>query len=280
MHKDKIEYFKGNLIQHGEHNDRLYLMKFSPLQAENLPYDLITFADKNEYSKIFIKIPRHVAKCFHSAGFIEEALIPGFFYGKEPAAFMSLYLNPDRASESHIDKINKTLKLALGRKNSKIQINLSNHEKLKECHSEDLSAMADIYQRIFASYPFPIHDPKYIRKTMDDHVHYFGIESEGKLVAVASAEVDETSQTAELTDFATLPEFRGNHFSRYLISHMEKTLKKEMIKTTYTIARALSAGMNIAFSQSGYRYAGRLKNNTNISGNIESMNVWYKSLLE
>jgi hypothetical protein len=36
--------------------------------------------------------------------------------------------------------------------------------------------------------------------------------------------------------------------------------------------------MNITFAKNGYEYAGTLKNNTNISGNIESMNVWYKHL--
>lgn len=41
----------------------------------------------------------------------------------------------------------------------------------------------------------------------------------------------------------------------------------------------MSAGMNITFSKTGYRYGGRLKNNTNISGNIESMNAWYKHLI-
>jgi hypothetical protein len=29
----------------------------------------------------------------------------------------------------------------------------------------------------------------------------------------------------------------------------------------------------------GYLFAGTLTNNTNISGKIESMNVWYKSLV-
>jgi len=36
--------------------------------------------------------------------------------------------------------------------------------------------------------------------------------------------------------------------------------------------------MNITFRKAGYEFGGRLKNNTNISGNIEGMNVWYKSL--
>jgi hypothetical protein len=37
--------------------------------------------------------------------------------------------------------------------------------------------------------------------------------------------------------------------------------------------------MNITFAKAGYAYGGRLHNNTNIAGNIESMNVWYKSLV-
>ena len=59
---------------------------------------------------------------------------------------------------------------------------------------------------------------------------------------------------------------------------MGKAMKLKGIKTAYTIARAKSAGMNITFSKAGYKFGGRLKNNTNIFGNIESMNVWYKHL--
>ena len=49
------------------------------------------------------------------------------------------------------------------------------------------------------------------------------------------------------------------------------------IDTFYTIARSVSFGMNITFAKMDYKYTGTLKNNTNISGNIESMNVWYKN---
>jgi len=36
--------------------------------------------------------------------------------------------------------------------------------------------------------------------------------------------------------------------------------------------------MNITFARNNYSFAGTLINNTNISGQIESMNVWYKAL--
>ncbi|MFW5803052.1 MAG: hypothetical protein ACOCWJ_03955 [Verrucomicrobiota bacterium] len=50
------------------------------------------------------------------------------------------------------------------------------------------------------------------------------------------------------------------------------------LRTAYTIARALSPGMNITVARCGYTFAGTLTNNTNISGQIESMNIWHKSL--
>jgi len=59
---------------------------------------------------------------------------------------------------------------------------------------------------------------------------------------------------------------------------MENEVRAKGIKTAYTIARAASAGMNVTFAKGGYHFGGRLINNTNISGRIESMNVWFKSL--
>lgn len=81
-----------------------------------------------------------------------------------------------------------------------------------------------------------------------------------------------------MTDFATLPEYRGNNFSVILLNKMEKEIEKQSYKLLYTIARAKSYSMNITFSKLGYFYGGTLINNTNIAGNIESMNVWYKKI--
>jgi hypothetical protein len=47
----------------------------------------------------------------------------------------------------------------------------------------------------------------------------------------------------------------------------------------YTIARAISVGMNITFARCGYDFGGTLVNNTQIAGRIESMNVWYKNCI-
>ena len=90
--------------------------------------------------------------------------------------------------------------------------------------------------------------------------------------------MDAEHENAEMTDFATLPEFRAQGYAGILLKTMEEQMEKKGIKTVFTIARALSSGMNITFAKNGYTYGGRLVNNTNISGNIESMNIWYKKL--
>ena len=81
-----------------------------------------------------------------------------------------------------------------------------------------------------------------------------------------------------MTDFATLPDYRGNNLSMMLLKEMEALMRSKKMKTVYTIARALSTGMNVTFSKMNYVFAGTLINNTNIAGKIESMNVWYKNL--
>jgi hypothetical protein len=59
---------------------------------------------------------------------------------------------------------------------------------------------------------------------------------------------------------------------------MEEAMREDGIHTVFTIARAYSYGMNITFSSSGYLFGGTLRNNTQICGRQESMNVWHKAL--
>lgn len=276
--QDKIENYKGSIIQHGHYNDRIYLIQLTSLSSEEFPYELINFAKTNGYSKIFAKVPEIAAKTFFIAGFLEEARIPAFFSGKETAVFMGFYLNAERIKESDIEKIENILKVAFGRKTADKVPCSENQFILRKCNKTDISAMAKIYKEVFLSYPFPIHNPDYLLKTMQSHIDYFGIEIDGRLVAVSSAEIDKEAANVEMTDFATLSEWRGKNFGQQLLARMENEMKKKDIKTAYTIARAMSPGINVTFSKAGYQFGGRLKNNTNISGKIESMNIWYKSL--
>jgi putative beta-lysine N-acetyltransferase len=97
-------------------------------------------------------------------------------------------------------------------------------------------------------------------------------------LALASAEIDHKNSNAEMTDFATHPDWRGHGLANLLLQYLEKELQLFEIKTSYTIARATSYGMNICFAQNGYSHSGTLVKNTQIAGGLESMNVWHRHL--
>ena len=113
---------------------------------------------------------------------------------------------------------------------------------------------------------------------MQEGVPYYCIRIEGRIAALAAAEIDLASKNAEMTDFATLPKWRGMGLAGMLLSHMDKKARELGLETAYTIARAGSHGMNFVFQNNGYNYAGLLKNNSQICGSIQSMTVWYKHL--
>ena len=58
-----------------------------------------------------------------------------------------------------------------------------------------------------------------------------------------------TSKTAEMTDFATDPGFRGRGLAVNLLHAMETEVKKEGGLLAYTIARAISKPINTTFAR-------------------------------
>jgi len=200
---------------------------------------------------------------------------------------MGKYFTESRIIDNRIEKINKILDTAKLYEKEKIdentELNLPYGFDYVICDKSHIYQIADIYKKVFNTYPFPIYDHEYIASTMDDNFIYFSIQKNGKIVAMSSSEMDIDHQNVEMTDFATLPEYQGKGFALYLLFKMEDEMRKKDIKTVYTIARAISYGVNIIFAKMGYKYGGTLYNNTNISagcasGNFESMNVWYKYL--
>lgn len=273
---DTVEKIGGSIIQHGRTNQRIYLMKSSAEDLPGLIDQLDELAARDNYSKIFAKIPASQRVMFIQKGYHVEASVPCLFNGREQGLFLGKYPIGERGVENKEDLVNDILKKA------KTKQGLVSGICLAECtcrplFSEDMEQAAGLYRFIFASYPFPIHDPEYLRSTMD-HIAYYGVWSEGQLVALSSAEIDFENSNAEMTDFATHPDFRGKGLAGFLLARMETDMKDRQIATLYTIARAYSYGMNITFAKNGYCFSGTLTNNTQISGKLESMNVWYKLL--
>ncbi|MBF0586610.1 putative beta-lysine N-acetyltransferase [Prosthecochloris sp. N3] len=277
MTEDRIEQFHGATIQHGPESDRIYLMKTGTADLSELPGELKAYAKEKGYSKIIAKVPASAASRFIGLGYSKEASIPGFYNGRETAEFLCYYPDSSRRTAANSEEIQQNISLAR-RMHDKPLPELPEGVSLVTCTPDNAEEMSALYREVFPSYPFPIDNPDYIRETMQTHIVYFGALCNGRFVALSSAEMDEEHANVEMTDFATLPAWRGHSLAVHLLKTMETAMKKRGIRTAYTIARAASPGMNITFSRAGYTFGGTLVNNTNISGGIESMNIWYTSL--
>ncbi len=275
-----MENMKGARLQHGPLAHRIYLMKLGDADPSELIPCLDHLAQQKGYTKIFAKVPSDQMAPFTRAGYSCEAEIPGFYNGETGVVFLGKYVDEQRAIPENRGELDAIRELAES-KGSSVPlrpVELNSIFKLRPCVPADVEKMSELYRIVFPSYPFPIDDPAYLEKTMQTHVDYYGVESEGELVALSSAEKDVAGGNAEMTDFATLPDWRGHGLAFHLLRHMEPASAAKGIQTGYTIARAISPGMNITFAKCGYRFGGCLVNNTQIAGRIESMNVWYKRL--
>jgi putative beta-lysine N-acetyltransferase len=277
---DKIEYFSKSIIQHGKYNNRVYILKLS---EEDSPYILDYIEDlvnKNNYSKIIAKIPKCVYDKFIENGYVKEAFIPNFYNGSVDCFFLSKYKNDIRrkVDKSIKKKILDVLEISEMRKNQQYHITSKYSEKIKRLDEFDVGNLTKLYEKVFLTYPFPIFDKNFIENKMNEDTIFYGIYHNNNLISASSLEIDYDNYCAEMTDFATLENYRGNNLSYFLLKKMECAVKQLKIKTLYTIARSLSYGMNITFCKMNYEFGGTLYNNTCISGDIENMNVYYKNL--
>lgn len=278
MAADTVQTIGKSLVQHGHHNQRVYVMRMSPDDIPDIIRSLDELARKEGYAKIFVKVPESAVGVFSDAGYLTEATVPYFFHGQEAASFMGKYVNPRRKEVGNPAAVGEVLSAAFGYAQKEFNPTLPPGFSLVAAHPGDAGEIAALCRSAFATYPFPITDPDYIARSMKDGIRYFCVRQAKKIVAVASCEINEGAQNAEMTDFATDEKFRGKGLAGSLLHAMESAALKEGVRLAYTIARATEEGVNILFARAGYAYAGLLPNNTNIGGTIESMNVWYKRL--
>lgn len=274
---DTIENLLGSTIQHGHHNNRIYLMQLGSSNIKELLNTLDELAQRHGYTKIFARIPAGRWHRFENSGYIKEAVIPGFFKGSVDGFFIAKYFDRQRGLAAPDDQLQKLISCSTELPHNQDAKPLSKG-RIDICATTDAPAMSDIYRSTFASYPFPVTEPAYIRKMMTEGVRYYCVRERKKIAALAAAEIDKTHKNVEMTDFATLPMWRGLGLAEALLQHMDEAMCLEGMKTAYTIARAQSPGINHVFKRCGYSYAGFLANNTQISGTIQNMTVWYKTL--
>ena len=276
MH-DKLEMIGSSLIQHGKYNDRIYLLDFNPLDLAKLFNRFNELVKKNNYAKIVAKVPENYKNNFINKGYIEEAKIPNYYNGEVDLFFLAKYHELERKKEKEKNKAKQIIQIAKHKRNENSFI-IDKTLAYKILDEKDIGNMIELYKRVFKTYPFPIFESDYLKQTMNENIIYFGVFKAGVLIGISACEINYDESVVEMTDFAVLKNYRGKQISLFLLHKMEAYMRKLQIKKAYTMARSLSYGMNIAFSKMGYNYSGTVINNANISGAIESLNIWHKDL--
>ena len=277
---DRMEKLGRSLIQHGPFNERIYLMKLDPADMPGLVDELLALARERSYTKIVAKVGAAHTAPFLAAGFRHEAFMPAFGPDGSDAFYMGLFLDPARADTFRPATVVAVINTALRKPRREASPEPPPGLSFRELGQDDAEAMAALYAEVFATYPFPILDPEYIRRTMRSHIFYYGLENADGLAALASMETDAVNKAVEMADFATLPPARGCGAAGFLLARMEQAAVDKGYRFSFTIARSTSFGMNICFARAGYAYSGTMVNNTQIAGQVESMNMWYKSLTD
>jgi beta-lysine N6-acetyltransferase len=239
----------------------------------------VKLTKQHKAEKLIFKVRREHARSFLEHGFLPEGEIDGYFLGADCLFFSKFYTSGRKSASYWMEEDNIIEDIAMLKREVQTDSPPPGYQ-LKKLSEEDSVKLSALYNKVFSVYPTPMNDPDYIKKTMKEGTVYFGFGYRDEIVSAASAEINSFYKNAELTDCATLTEHRKYGLLKLLLLQLEKELKENSIFCSYSLARALSFGMNAALHQLGYSYRGRLANNCLIFDKLEDMNIWVKNLAE
>lgn len=238
--------------------------------------ELFESCRENHLDKLIVQAQESDWETLLSLGFVMEGKIESFFSG-QPVYYMSKFFSEERQlSQAWMVEEEILEGVLLDRKPQKVKP-LAPSWTVSRAQRSDLAEMVELFDKVFDTYPSPLTDPVYLAKSMENDI--FVIIRDGKrIISAAGAEIDRTAGNAEMTNCATLPEYRRYGLMNHIFAKLEAELAKEQIRSLFSIARAKSYGMNRVLVQHGYAYCGRLVNNCDICGGFEDMNLWAKEL--
>ncbi|MBA4602167.1 putative beta-lysine N-acetyltransferase [Thermoactinomyces mirandus] len=262
-----------------EFNSRIKLMHYNKDYVEALLAHLEELAKEKDIGKVMIYANPEDVSFFEKLGFQREGEISGFFQG-EPACILSRFLEDERAVQKDEQKKDQIVEMAEQADPVAERPALDSRYQLRHADKEDAEQLAELYKLVFKTYPTPIHDSEFIRQCMDQDVYFTVVTDRGQIVSSASADVFSRYQSAEITDCATHPDYRGKGMLSAIIYDLEQRMRELGIPYLFSLTRAVSTGMNMVIARRGFEYKGRLIQNSHIAGQFEDMNIWAKNLIE
>ena len=253
-------------------NKRIKIVDFSNISMNTL-YQIIKIAIENNIEKIICNCEEKYTSIFIGLGFIIEGKIKYYFRGKD-AICLSYFVDYERSINKYRSKENLIIKKCL--ESEKIYRKNENDFIVRRATNQDIDEIISLFSNVFSTYPSPVYDRDFLEKSMNSNVLYKVAVKDGKILGIASAEINIEHLNAEITDCATYPKYRGLGVLSSIIDELEKELKDRGILCLYSLSRAINPSINYVFKKHNYHFGGRLINNCNICGDFEDMNIWVK----
>ncbi|WP_456278724.1 putative beta-lysine N-acetyltransferase [Bacillus sp. AK128] len=273
---DKKSFYVSAVFDHFNH--RLRVVDYRG-NVEDIASEIISLSNLHQYTKAIIHSRREHVHVFVEKGFLLEAIFEGLYHGSHAYA-LTKYFNQDRKYNEHWVEEDEILHKVLKSTQKASSESLPFQYVLRKGTPADADELAKLYSETFEIYPTPLNDPNYLKSLMENNVLFYVVQANDSIVSAASAYIDRQYFNAEISDCATRPEHRKHGLMKHLISSLEQELLKERVFCVYSMARALSYGMNSALKHLQYKYKGRMTNNCYIFDKLEDMNVWVKDLSE
>lgn len=263
----------------GDYNQRI---KLYGLTGQDLSQDRLDWlcrlqsAQDRPYGKIIVYALPGGEMDWLALGFVKEGVIGGFFRDQTDAVIRSYFIDPHRRSDELQAKHDKYIQIA--RDKPSITPACPKGFTCQLAKPEDAAAISNLLKRTFKDYPSSLEADHLEKAMVNRHSHFRLIRNHRQqLVAAMSAEIDHKRSSAEMTDCATDPDYRGLGLMACLLVRIEQDLNKQFgIINFYTLARADMLSINCVFSKLDYHYTGRLVNNCRMPNGWESMNIWCK----
>lgn len=257
-------------------NKRVKIVDTNNITVQNLKR-IIHYASMQHLGKVICNCDDDSSEIFSDAGFKLEGKINGFFKGKD-ASCMSYFINSNREVCSNFIEKNSLVKKCLDVKNTFTTGHSNLNYNIRNANKNDIKEMIKLFSTVFSTYPSPIYDEEFLKETMNKKVLYKVAIYDGKIISIASADMDIENLNAEITDCATYPSYSGNGVLSNIIHSLECDLKSKGFMTLYSLSRAINPSINFVLSKHNYTFTGRMVNNCNICGTFEDMNIWVKNI--
>ncbi len=242
--------------------------------ARELGEALLEAAESQGRGRVVVLADTSIEPGLRAAGFCREGLMPRFYRGETDCAVLGAYPDLGRAELANPDPVAEVQAMLEhprpGRKHTPVST--------RRARVADAPQVAALLADTFEQYPTPSGDPDYLAEAIEDGCPFRIVEHEGEPVACASADLIREARTAELTDCATRPAFRGRGLMQFILEDLVDDLREMGYPTAFTLARAAIPGVNLAFARLGFELRGTMPQSCRIGEGIEDMNIWSRAV--